>query len=72
MAAFTKKTETNKEFAQGGNDHMFGAQKAGPQKPADTAHDTKGDGGKFAAGGSGKMFGYTGSEPAKSGITSAR
>lgn len=70
MASFTKKTETNKEFAKGGNTPMIGHQAAGPQKPADTAHDTKGDGGKFAAGGSGKMFGFSGSEPAKSGQTS--
>jgi hypothetical protein len=72
MAAFTKKTETSKEFAKGGNTPMFGAQKAGPEAPATTAHDTKGDGGKFASGGAGKMFGYAGSAPAKSGQTGAR
>lgn len=69
MAAFTKKTETNKEFAKGGDGHMFGAQKAGPEAPATTAHDTKGDGGKFASGGSGKMFGFRPSNSAKSGQT---
>lgn len=72
MAAFTKKTETNKEFAKGGNTPMFGAQKAGPEAPATTAHDTKGDGGKFASGGATKMFGYAQAQPAQAGKTSAR
>lgn len=59
-------------FAEGGDTHMFGPQTAGPEKPATTAHDTSGSGGKFAAGGGGKMFGYAASAPAQAGITSAR
>lgn len=62
----------NVEFAKGGNTHMFGPQKAGEQKEGETAHDVSDGGGKFASGGKGKMFGYTGSLPAKAGITSAR
>jgi len=72
MAGFTKKTERNVEFAKGGDTHMFGHQAAGEQDPATTAHDTSGDGGKFASGGSGKMFGYSPSVPAKAGQTGAR
>lgn len=73
MAAKVKKeTSHDTQFAKGGNTHMFGHQAAGEQKPGDTAHDTSGDGGKFASGGSGKMFGFAGSQPARSGITSAR
>lgn len=71
-AKVTKETTKNVEFAKGGDTHMFGHQAAGEQKPGDTAHDTSGDGGKFATGGSGKMFGYSPSQPARSGITSAR
>lgn len=63
-------------FAEGGHsNHMFGEQNADEQKPAGTAHDTSpetGPGDKFAVGGSTKMFGYAGSQPARSGITSAR
>lgn len=68
------KVESEKKatFAEGGDTHMFGPQKAGPQKPADTAHDTSGAGGQYAKGGSNKMFGYTASQTAKAGITSAR
>jgi len=68
------KVETSKSatFAEGGNTHMFGPQKAGKQKPAETAHDVSDGGSKFAAGGGGKMFGYTASQTAKAGITSAR
>lgn len=69
MAGFTKKDETNKEFAQGGNGHMFGQQHVGEQKPGTTAHSVGGDD-KFAKGGSGKMHGYSPSAPAKSGQTS--
>lgn len=72
MAGFTKKTEKNATFAEGGKTHMFGPQAAGEQEAGDTAHDTEGDGGKFAKGGTGKMFGYSPSEPARAGITSAR
>lgn len=81
MANFTKKTEKSADFAKGGNTPMFGSgdrtttagsDAAGSQDAGTTAHDTSGDGGKFAKGGSNKMFGYTGSEPARGGITSAR
>lgn len=81
MANFTKKTEKSADFAKGGNTPMFGtgdrtttapSDAAGSQTAGVTEHDPKGDGGKFAKGGSGKMFGYAGSEPARSGITSAR
>jgi hypothetical protein len=73
MADFTKKTERNAEFAKGGNTPMFGPQTAGEQDDATTAHDVNGGGGdKFAKGGSGKMFGYSGSQPARAGITGAR
>ena len=59
------------EFAEGGDGHMFGPQKAGPDKPGNTGKDP-GTGAKFAAGGKGKMFGYTPSQDAKSGQTGAR
>jgi hypothetical protein len=73
MANFTKKTEKNAEFAKGGDNHMFGPQKAGEQDDATTAHDvTSGGGDKFASGGKGKMFGYSGALPATAGKTSAR
>lgn len=57
------------DFAKGGNTPMFGAQKAGPEQPGNTAHATKGDGGKFASGGSTKMFGFRPAGPAKAGQT---
>jgi hypothetical protein len=73
MAAFTKKTETNTEFAKGGKTHMFGEQAAGPQAPGTTDKGSgSAPGDKFAKGGSGKMFGYSGAVPAQAGITSAR
>jgi hypothetical protein len=72
MAKVKKETSKSATFAKGGNTHMFGKQAAGKQKPGDTAHDTSGDGGKFAAGGKGKMFGYSPSVPATPGWTGAR
>lgn len=81
MAGFMKKTEKSADFAKGGNTPMFGhgdrtttapSDAAGPQTSGVTEHDPKGEGGKFASGGSGKMFGYSGSLPARAGITSAR
>ncbi len=73
MAAFTKKSEHNVTFAKGGDNHMFGPQKAGEQAAGVTEHDAgAGSGDKFAKGGSGKMFGYAGSQPAQAGKTSAR
>jgi hypothetical protein len=73
MAGFTKKTETNTEFAKGGKTHMFGEQAAADMPSGTTDKGDKGGpGDKFAKGGSGKMFGYSGAVPARSGITSAR
>jgi len=73
MAAFTKKTESNVEFAKGGKTHMFGEQAAGPQAAGTTDKGSgSAPGDKFAKGGSGKMFGYSGAMPAQAGITSAR
>lgn len=74
MAAFKKETTKSVKFAEGGHsNHMFGAQSAGSQNPADTAHDVKGGapGAKFAEGGKSKMFGFAGSVAAQAGITSA-
>ncbi len=82
MAAFTKKTEKNADFAKGGTTHMFGKgdrtvtaseEQAGSQDSGTTAHDPDGGSGdKFAKGGSGKMFGYAAAQPAEAGKTSAR
>lgn len=82
MANFTKKTQRNVEFAKGGDTPMFGKgdrtvtaphDAAGSKNPGDTDQaDNSDSGGKYAKGGSTKMFGYTGAEPAKAGITSAR
>jgi len=70
----TNEKSHNVEFAKGGKTKMFGKQAAGPQKPADTAHDVTGGapGDKYACGGSTKMFGFAGSQPAQAGKTSAR
>lgn len=66
-------TSHNVEFAEGGDGHMFGEQQAGEVTPGTTGKPNQtGKGAEFAKGGSGKMFGFAGSEPAKSGITSAR
>ena len=67
----TKEAQHNVEFAEGGSDHMFGPQKAGPDKPGNTGKDPGSDG-KFAKGGSGKMFGFAGAQEAKAGQTGAR
>lgn len=72
MANVHKEKTTNTEFAKGGDTHMFPQQSVGEQKPGKTSHDVTDGGSKFASGGSGKMFGYSGSQPARSGITSAR
>ena len=80
MANFQKKAQKNVEFAKGGTTPMLGGHGpgvagglgAGPQADGGTAHDTEGDGGKFAKGGSTKMFGYAGAQPAEAGKTSAR
>jgi len=65
------------EFAKGGNTPMFGEQEAGSRKgedksPSTGKPDSSGPGEKFAEGGKNKMFGFAGSQPARSGITSAR
>lgn len=67
----------NVEFAKGGDTHMFGEQVAGERTGADKSAstgkpDSSGPGAEFAKGGSGKMFGFSGSLPARDGITSAR
>jgi len=68
----TNEKSHNVEFAKGGNKAMFGPQKAGEQKPGDTAHAAgAGSEDKFAKGGATKMFGYKGSQPAQAGKTSA-
>lgn len=74
MAAKVKKETTrNTTFAEGGNTHMFGPQKAGQQASGETAHDAGANSGdKYACGGKTKMFGFSGALPARSGITSAR
>jgi hypothetical protein len=72
-AKVTKETTKSAKFAEGGNGHMFGPQKAGEQKPGVTQHDAgNGSGDKFACGGSTRMHGYSPSVPARAGITSAR
>ena len=68
-----KEGQHNVEFAEGGDDHMFGKQAAGPDKPGNTGKDTSAaPGAKFAKGGSGKMFGFHGAEPQSAGRTSQR
>jgi hypothetical protein len=64
-------------FAKGGDTKMFGEQEAGSRTSGDKSPSTgkpddRGPGEKFAAGGKGKMFGFSGSLPARDGITSAR
>ena len=68
----TKEGQHNVEFAEGGDGHMFGPQKAGPDKPGNTGKDGGGGGGKFAKGGTGKMFGFSPSMDVKAGQTGAR
>lgn len=69
----TKEAQHNVTFAEGGDDHMFGQQAAGPDKPGNTGKDpTSAPGPKYAAGGSTKMFGYNPAVPAKAGITGPR
>ena|ERR1700681_625093 len=70
-------TSHDVEFAEGGDTHMFGKQEAGSRtsedkSPSTGKPDSSGPGAKFAAGGTNKMFGFAGSQPAQSGITSAR
>ena len=85
MDAGSKEKSHNVAFAKGGpaDDGGLKRQGAVPQTAAGTAHpagsgseteDGNGPpvGEKFAKGGSTKMFGFTGSLPARAGITSAR
>lgn len=75
MVAPKSKVESSHdvEFAEGGDDHMFGPQVAGPDKPGNTGKDTgSAPGPKFAAGGKGKMFGYSPSVDQQSGRTGQR
>lgn len=80
MAKQKKESTHNVEFAQGGDQHMFGSgdhtvtagsDAAGKQKPGNSSHDTGGSDGKFASGGSTKMFGFNPSKTAEAGKTSA-
>lgn len=73
MAKVKKESSHNVEFAKGGNTPMFSQQQAESQTPGHTGdRGATGKGAEFAKGGSGKMFGFAGSQPARSGITSAR
>jgi hypothetical protein len=68
-----KEAQHNVTFAEGGDQHMFGKQAAGPDKPGNTGKDqSAAPGPKYAAGGSGKMFGFNPSIPQQPGRTSAR
>jgi hypothetical protein len=68
-----KEGQKNVEFAEGGDDHMFGKMQAEPQESGQTSQeDEGGPGAKFAKGGSNKMFGFNPSVPAKAGQTGAR
>jgi hypothetical protein len=68
-----KESEHDVTFAQGGNDHMFGPQSAGPDKAGNTGKDTtSAPGPKFAKGGSGKMFGFSPSQDQQAGRTGQR
>jgi hypothetical protein len=68
-----KEAQHDVEFAEGGDDKMFGEQAAEPQKEGQTDQEaSKGPGAKYAEGGKSKMFGYQGSVPAKEGQTGAR
>jgi hypothetical protein len=68
-----KEGQHDVEFAEGGDDTMFGKQAAEPQESGQTSsEDDRGPGAKFAKGGSNKMFGFNPSQPAKAGQTGAR
>src|SRR5213080_4132972 len=79
---YKKEKQQDFTFAKGGNTPMFGQgdrtvtasqEQAGEQTPGGTAHKPSGHSAdKYAEGGKTKMFGYTPSQPAQSGITSAR
>ena len=69
----TKEAQHDVTFAEGGDDHMFGKQAAGPDKPGNTGKDTSSaPGPKYAEGGRGKMFGFSPSQPKEPGKTGAR
>jgi hypothetical protein len=75
MVAPTKVKEAQHDvtFAEGGDQHMFSKQAAGPDKPGNTGKDqSTAPGPKFAAGGSHKMFSFHPSQPATPGQTGAR
>jgi hypothetical protein len=68
-----KEGQHNVEFAEGGDQHMFGKQAAGPDKPGNTGKDqSAAPGAKFAEGGKNNMFGFSPSIPQQAGRTSAR
>jgi hypothetical protein len=74
MQAKSKETsEHNVTFAEGGDQHMFGKQAAGPDKAGNTGKDqSAAPGAKYAAGGSHKMFGFSPSQAVTAGQTGAR
>jgi hypothetical protein len=72
-AKYKSETEKDVEFAEGGDDHMFGQQAAEPQTSGHTEQeDSKGPGAKYAEGGKSKMFGYSPSVPQQAGRTGQR
>jgi hypothetical protein len=71
VAKSKQESEHDVTFAEGGSTHMFGPQKAGPDKPGNTGKDP-GSSAKYAEGGKGKMFGFAGSQAQEPGRTGAR
>ncbi len=53
----------------GGNGKMLPKMGASPMPPAVTARPAGAKGGKFITGGGSKMAGFTGSKPAKAGVS---
>lgn len=65
-----EKTDTNKKFAAGGSNKMFGPGGAAPQEPGVTARRTKAGDNTFKVnGGKGKMFGKQAADPQAPGST---
>jgi hypothetical protein len=53
------------KYPEGGKNHMFGPQHAGPAVAGQSGHAENGDSTWGVKGGSTKMFGYTSSKPAQ-------
>lgn len=65
-----EKADTNKKFAAGGSNKMFGQGGAAPAQPGVTANKAKGGDNTFkVAGGKGKMFGKQAADPQAPGVT---